>query len=112
MLICYDMSCARFYKKAQVRQNEIAMGRVHLGMGAVSYLISAVWAASLIVGLILALQGQQMIPSYFRDAKTLFPIWPVIDPLPLGRSKPAIVSPTSNGTVAEMQSAHWLVPPI
>lgn len=57
-----------------------AMGRVHLGMGAVSYLISAVWAASLIVGLVLALQGQQIIPSYFRDAKTLFPIWPVIDP--------------------------------
>lgn len=57
-----------------------AMGRVHLGMGAMSYLISAVWAMSLIVGLVLALQGQQIIPSYFRDAKTLFPIWPVIDP--------------------------------
>jgi membrane glycosyltransferase len=56
------------------------MGRVHLGMGATSYLISAVWALSLIVGVILALQGQQMIPSYFRDAKTLFPIWPIIDP--------------------------------
>jgi membrane glycosyltransferase len=56
------------------------MGRLHLGMGAVSYLISAVWAMSLIVGIILALQGQQMIPSYFRDAKTLFPIWPIIDP--------------------------------
>jgi membrane glycosyltransferase len=56
------------------------MGRLHLGMGATSYLISAVWALSLIVGVILALQGQQMIPSYFRDAKTLFPIWPIIDP--------------------------------
>ena len=56
------------------------MGRIHLGMGAASYLISAVWAASLIVGLVLALQGQQMIPSYFRDSKTLFPIWPIIDP--------------------------------
>lgn len=56
------------------------MGRLHLGMGAASYLISAIWAASLIVGVILALQGQQMIPSYFRDAKTLFPIWPIIDP--------------------------------
>jgi len=56
------------------------MGRVHLGMGAMSHLISAVWAMSLIVGLVLALQGQQIIPSYFRDAKTLFPIWPVIDP--------------------------------
>lgn len=56
------------------------MGRLHLGMGAASYLISAVWALSLIVGIVLALQGQQMIPSYFRDAKTLFPIWPIIDP--------------------------------
>ncbi|MEQ1652107.1 MAG: glucans biosynthesis glucosyltransferase MdoH, partial [Hyphomicrobium sp.] len=57
-----------------------SMGRVHLGMGAASYLISAIWALSLIVGLVLALQGQQIIPSYFRDAKTLFPIWPIIDP--------------------------------
>lgn len=56
------------------------MGRLHLGMGAASYIISAVWALSLVVGMILALQGQQMIPSYFRDAKTLFPIWPIIDP--------------------------------
>ncbi|MFT3730734.1 MAG: glucans biosynthesis glucosyltransferase MdoH [Hyphomicrobium sp.] len=56
------------------------MGRLHLGMGAASYLISGVWALSLIVGIVLALQGQQMIPSYFRDDKTLFPIWPTIDP--------------------------------
>lgn len=56
------------------------MGRVHLGMGAASYLISAVWALSLVVGVILALQSQQLIPSYFQDAKTLFPIWPIIDP--------------------------------
>jgi membrane glycosyltransferase len=56
------------------------MGRLHLGMGAASYLVSGVWAMSLVVGVILALQGQQMIPSYFRDAKTLFPIWPTIDP--------------------------------
>jgi membrane glycosyltransferase len=56
------------------------MGRLHLGMGAASYLVSGVWAMSLVVGVILALQGQQMIPSYFRDDKTLFPIWPTIDP--------------------------------
>jgi membrane glycosyltransferase len=56
------------------------MGRIHLLMGATSYLISLVWAASLIVGVVLALQGQQMIPSYFIDRKTLFPVWPVIDP--------------------------------
>ncbi|MEQ1715076.1 MAG: glucans biosynthesis glucosyltransferase MdoH [Hyphomicrobium sp.] len=56
------------------------MGRVHLGMGAMSYLISGVWALSLVVGIVLALQGGQFIPSYFEDARTLFPIWPVIDP--------------------------------
>jgi len=56
------------------------MGRVHLVMGAFSYIVSAVWASSLIVGMVLALQGQHMIPSYFQDSKTLFPIWPVIDP--------------------------------
>ncbi len=56
------------------------MGRVHLGMGAASYLISGIWALSLIVGIVLALQSQRFLPSYFEDAKTLFPIWPVIDP--------------------------------
>ena len=56
------------------------MGRVHLGMGAASYLISGIWAASLVVGIVLALQSQQIIPSYFEDSKTLFPIWPTIDP--------------------------------
>ncbi len=56
------------------------MGRVHLGLGAMAYLISGVWALSLAVGVVLAMQGGQMIPSYFQDAKTLFPIWPVIDP--------------------------------
>lgn len=56
------------------------MGRVHLLMGATSYLISVVWGASLLVGVVLALQGQQMLPSYFIDQKTLFPVWPVTDP--------------------------------
>jgi membrane glycosyltransferase len=56
------------------------MGRVHLGLGAAAYIVSAVWAASLAVGVVLALQGQHVIPSYFHDAKSLFPLWPVIDP--------------------------------
>lgn len=56
------------------------MGRIHLAMGICAYLVSAVWATSLIVGMVLALQGQQLVPSYFQDSKTLTPIWPVIDP--------------------------------
>jgi len=60
--------------------NITTMGRLHLLMGATSYLMSLVWASSLAVGIVLALQGQQMIPSYFIDEKTLFPVWPVTDP--------------------------------
>ena len=56
------------------------MGRIHMAMGAFAYLVSAIWAASLAVGLVLLLQGQQLIPSYFQDSKTLFPVWPEIDP--------------------------------
>ena len=55
------------------------MGRAHLLMGAMSYLVSAIWALSLLVGLVLALQGEHLIPSYFADSRTLFPIWPVFD---------------------------------
>ena len=56
------------------------MGRIHLGMGICAYLVSAVWAISLVIGMVLALQGQQLVPSYFQDSKSLTPIWPVIDP--------------------------------
>ncbi len=62
------------------RRGLSSMGRVHLSMGAFAYLVSAIWALSLATGIVLALQSQQLIPSYFQDDKTLFPIWPVIDP--------------------------------
>ncbi|MGH6815340.1 MAG: glucans biosynthesis glucosyltransferase MdoH, partial [Hyphomicrobiaceae bacterium] len=57
-----------------------AMSRIHLAMGAASYIVPAIWAASLAVGIVLALQGEHLIPSYFQDSRTLFPIWPIIDP--------------------------------
>ena len=62
------------------RRGLTLMARAHLAMGACAYLVSAIWAASLAVGLVLALQGTHVIPSYFLDSKTLFPIWPTIDP--------------------------------
>ncbi len=55
------------------------MGRVHLAMGALSYLVSAIWAASLVVGVLLSLQSQNAIPNYFPDDRSLFPTWPVMD---------------------------------
>lgn len=46
--------------------------RVHLAMGALSYLVSAIWASSLVVGIMLSLQSRNMTPDYFPDAHSLF----------------------------------------
>ncbi|KAB2846502.1 MAG: glucans biosynthesis glucosyltransferase MdoH [Hyphomicrobiaceae bacterium] len=56
-----------------------AISRLHLAMGAFSYLSSLLWAAMLVVGVILALQAKHYLPSYFADRVTLFPIWPEMD---------------------------------
>jgi membrane glycosyltransferase len=86
------------------------MGRVHLLMGALSYIISAIWAGSLAVGLVLALQGQQLLPSYFTDSKTLFPIWPVIDPGAAMRlflaTMAVVLLPKALGLALEMKRAR------
>ncbi|MBX9925608.1 MAG: glucans biosynthesis glucosyltransferase MdoH, partial [Hyphomicrobiaceae bacterium] len=86
------------------------MGRVHLAMGAFAYIVSGVWAASLGVGAVLLLQGQQLIPSYFEDSKTLFPIWPQIDPgaaLRLFMATMAVVLlPKMLGLLLELKRVH------
>jgi membrane glycosyltransferase len=56
------------------------VSRLHLGMGAYAYFSSVLWTLSLLVGVILSLQSAYTLPVYFPDAKTLFPVWPVIDP--------------------------------
>ncbi len=55
------------------------VSRMHLAMGAYAYFSSALWALSLIVGVVLSVQSAYTLPVYFPDSKTLFPIWPVID---------------------------------
>ena len=92
------------------RRGVPGMGRLHLFMGAMAYVVSAIWAASLVVGLVLALQGQQLLPSYFTDAKTLFPIWPIIDPgaamrLFLG-TMAVVLLPKALGLALELKRAH------
>jgi membrane glycosyltransferase len=86
------------------------MGRVHLFMGAMAYVVSAIWAASLAIGLVLALQGQQLLPSYFTDAKTLFPIWPIIDPGAAMRlflaTMMVVLLPKALGLALEMKRAR------
>ncbi len=93
-----------------VRRGVPGMGRLHLFMGAMAYIVSAIWAGSLAVGLVLALQGQQLLPSYFTDAKTLFPIWPVIDPGAAMRlflaTMAVVLLPKALGLALEIKRAH------
>lgn len=89
------------------RRGVPGMGRVHLLMGAMTYIASAIWAASLTAGLVLALQGQHLLPSYLTDSKTLFPIWPVIDPNAAMRlflaTMAVVLLPKALGLVLEIQ---------
>ncbi|HJZ31765.1 MAG TPA: glucans biosynthesis glucosyltransferase MdoH [Hyphomicrobiaceae bacterium] len=55
------------------------LSRVHLAMGAVAYLASPVWAMTLLVGVVLAVQAKYATPAYFGSEVTLFPKWPVFD---------------------------------
>ncbi len=93
-----------------------AMGRIHLGMGICAYVVSAIWAISLIVGLLLALQGQQLVPSYFQDSKSLIPIWPVIDPGAAFRlfmaTMAVVLLPKALGLVLEIDRARRAAHPM
>ena len=55
------------------------LSRLHLAMGAVSYLASPIWALTLLVGIILAVQAKYATPTYFGSEVSLFPKWPVFD---------------------------------
>ncbi|HWB45240.1 MAG TPA: glucans biosynthesis glucosyltransferase MdoH [Hyphomicrobiaceae bacterium] len=55
------------------------LSRVHLGMGALAYLASPVWALTLLIGVTLAFQAKYATPSYFGSEGSLFPKWPVFD---------------------------------
>jgi membrane glycosyltransferase len=55
------------------------LSRMHLAMGAFSYIASPLWALSLMVGVILAFQAKSAVPSYFDSQESLFPKWPVFD---------------------------------
>ena len=55
------------------------VSRLHLAFGAMAYLASPIWALTLLVGVVLAVQAQFATPSYFGTEVSLFPKWPVFD---------------------------------
>jgi membrane glycosyltransferase len=55
------------------------LSRAHLAMGAFAYLASPIWAVTLLVGVVLAVQAKYATPVYFGAEASLFPKWPVFD---------------------------------
>jgi membrane glycosyltransferase len=55
------------------------LSRLHLAMGAMSYIASPLWLLFLLSGMILALYAYIVPPDYFAEEWSLFPTWPRID---------------------------------
>ncbi len=57
------------------------VSRMHLLMGIGSYATAPLWLAFLLAGILIALQARFVRPEYFPAGATLFPQWPVQDPV-------------------------------
>ena len=55
------------------------VSRVHLAMGAFSYLSSPIWALTLVIGVVLSFQALHTLPTYFGSEPSMFPKWPLFD---------------------------------
>ncbi|MBO0737058.1 MAG: glucans biosynthesis glucosyltransferase MdoH, partial [Alphaproteobacteria bacterium] len=57
------------------------VSRLHLMTGIGCYVTAPMWLAFLVIGLLIALQGRFVPPDYFPAGPTLFPQWPIQDPV-------------------------------
>ncbi|HEY4252450.1 MAG TPA: glucans biosynthesis glucosyltransferase MdoH [Roseomonas sp.] len=57
------------------------VSRLHLLTGIGSYITAPLWLLFLIVGVLVALEARFIRPEYFPNRPSLFPDWPVIDPV-------------------------------
>ncbi len=57
------------------------ISRLHLLTGIGSYITAPLWLLFLLSGILIALQARFVPPDYFPAGKSLFPQWPVIDPV-------------------------------
>ncbi|NGM23380.1 glucans biosynthesis glucosyltransferase MdoH [Roseomonas stagni] len=57
------------------------ISRLHLLSGIGSYITAPLWLLFLIVGVFTALEARFIRPAYFGSSPTLFPDWPVVDPV-------------------------------
>lgn len=56
-----------------------AISRVHFAIGILGFLMSPIWLALILVGLVLSATVLLSTPEYFPSAYQLFPDWPVFD---------------------------------
>jgi membrane glycosyltransferase len=57
------------------------ISRLHLLMGIGSYLTAPLWLMFLVASILISLQARFVRPDYFPAGRSLFPVWPVIDPI-------------------------------
>ena len=57
------------------------VSRLHLLTGIGSYITAPLWLMFLFAGILIALWDRLVPPDYFPAGKTLFPVWPVVDPV-------------------------------
>jgi membrane glycosyltransferase len=57
------------------------ISRLHLLTGISSYVTALLWLLFLLTGILISLQARFMSPDYFPTGRSLFPQWPVIDPV-------------------------------
>ena len=58
-----------------------AISRLHLLTGIGSYLTAPLWLLFILTGILIAVQARFVQPDYFPAGKSLFPQWPVVDPV-------------------------------
>jgi membrane glycosyltransferase len=58
-----------------------AISRLHLLTGIGSYVTAPLWLLFIFTGMLIAVQARFVLPDYFPQGKSLFPQWPVIDPV-------------------------------
>ena len=57
------------------------VSRLHLMMGIGAYGTAPLWLAFLLAGIMLSLEARFVLPDYFPVGPSLFPRWPVVDPV-------------------------------
>src|SRR5271156_1275252 len=57
------------------------VSRLHLLMGIGSYITAPLWLLFLVASILISVQARFVRPDYFPAGRSLFPVWPVIDPI-------------------------------